>query len=196
MPFPLLLAIPAVAGGVATVGRPFLHRWLKQNHEKIEAWALKNAFDAIGLPDLTDEKLSRENFTKAINKKFLPSGALELSNIFDRAAVERDVSKYAFKKAAADLGISLEAETVDGMRDALGEWVRGQVREQVDAGGGELINGAKDVAQLVDQIQDLGYGPDGEPVPGAGLLMTKEAISNRERQARYRASHTKKWESR
>lgn len=203
MPFPLIIAgavaVSAGAGAAYSAARPFLHRYLVRNRPAIEAWALANALEAMGLPDLANENLSRDDFTAAINKNFLAGSNVELTNIFDAVAIKQDVQRAALKRAASELGIELRSATIEGMKDALGEWVRGQVRAQIDAGGGDLIDGAKDLSRVLVIIRSVQKGLDqnGNPTGGdPGLDMSKEGISNRARQAKYRASHKRHWEER
>ena len=191
MPLPLILA---GAGGIiaglhsaASATKPFLERYLRKHQAEIESWALANAFEAIGLPDLSANP-SREDITEAINQKFLAGTGFELSNIFDAHAIREDGLKFGLKTAAGELGIELESNTIKGMRDALRDWVRGEVVAQIEAQAGSVIDGAADHAGVLAMIQ---YHQSRPADPG--LLMTPEAISNRERQARYRASHSKMW---
>jgi hypothetical protein len=194
MPIPLLIAGAAsVVGGLysaASASRPFVERYLRRHQPEIEAWALKNAFEALGLPDL-DENPTRADITAAINAKFLAGSGFELSDIFDARAIREDALKMGLRRAAAEVGVPLEAETVQGARDALREWIRGEVVAQLTAEAGDLVDGAKDLPRVLAAIEEHNNRPD-----PPGLLMTPEAISNRERQARYRAGKTKHWEPR
>lgn len=197
MAVPLILAgATALAGGAYAVSRPFLHRFLQSRRPEIEKWAMAKALEAAGLPDLTSQTLTRESFTKVINENFLAGSDVELSNIFDAQAIKDDLQKAALKRAAKELGLELRNATIDGMKDAIGEWVRGQVKEQIDGGGGELIDGAKDLARVLVIIRSVQKEIDenGQPSGVKPLLMTPDAISNRERQAKYRASHKRHWE--
>lgn len=194
MPFPLVIAGAAgiVAGvtSAASASRPFVARFLKRHQADIEQWALSNAFEAMGLPDL-DKSPSREQFTEAINAQFLAGSDFQLSNAFDSKAVREDAMRYALKKAAQQLGVELGHATVNGMKEALKAWVQDQVKAQIEAGAGPLIDGAKDSPRIMAMIE---YAQSRPPAPG--LLMTPDAISNRLRQAKYRARHTKHWEAR
>lgn len=194
MAIPLILAgaggIVAGLHSAASASRPFVARFLKRNQADIEHWALKNAFEAMGLPDLS-ESPSRADFTDAINQKFLSGSPLQLSDVFDSRAIREDAMRYAMAKAAADLGIAVESPTVAGVRDALRGWVRSEVVAQLGAEAGDMIEGAADHPRIAGAIAAHNAAP-----PKPGLLMTPEAISNRERQARYRAGKTKHWEPR
>lgn len=194
MAIPLILAgaggIIAGLHSVASATRPFLERYLRKHQAEIEAWALANAFEAIGLPDLAQNP-TREDITAAINAKFLAGSGYELTNIFDAQAIKDDALKFGLRRAASEVGVNLETETVKGMREALQGWIRSEVVAQLQAGSGDLVDNAKDVARVVAAIQAHNERP-AQP----GLLMTPEAISNRERQARYRAGRTKHWEPR
>lgn len=194
MGIPLILAgasgIVAGLHSAASASRPFVARFLKRHQSDIEQWALANAFEALGLPDL-DKSPSREQFTEAINAHFLAGSEVKLSNAFDAKAIRDDALRLALKRAADAMGVTLESDSVAGMREALRAWVRQQVADQIEAGGGPLIDGAKDSPRIAAMIE---YAQSRPAAPG--LLMTPEAISNRERQARYRANHSKHWEAR
>ncbi len=199
MPLPLVLAgVAAIGSGVYAVSKPFLHRYLMTQRPAIEEWALKNALEAIGLPDLMDEKLTRESFTGAINNHFLSGSDIQLTNLFDAKATKKDIEAYTLKKAAKELGIELVHATVDGMKDALKDWICDQIKEQIGASSGDLIDGAKDLSRVLIIIKSVRKNLDanGQPVPPPPVADTPAAISNRERQAKYRASHTRHWENR
>lgn len=200
MALPLVIAGAAgVVAGVASAAsatKPFVVRLLKRHQSEIEEWALKEAFEAAGLPDLANGSPTREDLNAVINEKFLAGTGIELTNIFDRKAIRDDLEKIAYIKAAEALGVELKSKTREGMKEALREWVRGQVEAQISEGGGDLIEGARDVARVLAVIKayrEVIRENNGQAPERPGLLMTPEAISNRERQARYRAKHRKKW---
>lgn len=200
MPIPLVIAGAAVLAavpGAYSASKPFLHRYLQRNRPAIEKWAMANALEAAGFPDLMDESLSRDDFTRAINEKFLAGTDLQLTNIFDAQAIKDDALKMAMKKAAGELGIELRSATIDGMKEALGVWIRAQVQEQIDGGGGDLIDGAKDLSSVLAIIKSVQKGLDENgDKKEEELDMSPEGVSNRERQAKYRASHKRHWEER
>lgn len=191
MGLPLILA---GAGGIvsglysaASAARPFVERYLRKHQAEIEEWALANAFEAMGLPDL-DKSPSRADMTAAINERLLSGSQLQLSDIFDADAIQRDALNFALTKAASDLGLAVDTNSVHGVRDALRGWVRDRVRAEIAGSGDQMISDAKADPSIEERIQ---WVKDRPPAPG--LLMTPEAISNRERQARYRAKFGKMW---
>ena len=194
MGVPLILAGAGglVAGlhSAASAARPFLERYLKKHQAEIESWALQNAFEAIGLPDLT-ENPTREDITEAINQKFLDGSGFKLTNIFDAQAIRDDGLRFAMKTAADQLGVEIDSPTVRGMRKALKSWVRSEVVAQLQAGAGSIVDGAADHAGVLALIQYHQTKPD-----APGLLMTPDAIDNRRRQAKYRQTHSKMWVAR
>ena len=201
MPIPLVIAgaggIVAGIASAASASRPFVRRFLLRHRAEIEAWALQNAFEAIGLPELADGAPGRDDFTAAINAKFLAGTDFKLSNAFSRDAVKDDALAYGMRRAAQELGLTLEANTVNGARDALRGWVRDQVAAQIEAGAGDMIQNAPDAPRVLAMIQSYRkLGPDGQPAPEPGLDMTPEGISNRLRQAKFRARHKKFWVNR
>jgi hypothetical protein len=193
MPLPLILAGAAAVSAAGTYALPFLKRYLRKHGPEIEAWAMANALEKIGLPDLTSDTLSKEDFTAAINTRFLAGTDVHLSNIFDSQAIKDDVGKSALKRAATELGIELKNATIEGMKDALAQYVRKQLEEQIGAGAGELVDAAK---SLKSELKLIEYAKEAAQKYEAGLDQSPAAVANRARQAKYRSQHTKRWEAR
>lgn len=198
----LLDGVPIVGGLLKTE----LHHQLQRHRPEIEKWAMGKAFEAMGLPNLTGgEKLNREAFTKAINAGPLAGTGLQLTNIFDKRAIQLDFQKLALGMTMQALGVSSKSAGLEDLRDALREWVSGQVRAQLADGAtaDDLVKDAKDLMAVVDIISAVnkefrearkaGLPPPTGAPPKKPLKTDKVAVQNRERQARYRASHKKRW---
>lgn len=215
MPVPLVIAgvasLGAVGGaltasGARAWGAAYLKRQLSRHQKEIEQWALANVFERMGLPDLTDgQGVDRLAFTRAVNNQFLSGSGFEFSNLFDAQAVKNDSLKFALLQVAQQNGLALEHVSIDGMKDAIRMWILEMIQEEISAEEmGELIEDARDVWEIVElykrykkaEAEAGGDGSDrGDVGPGdkKPLLMTPEAINNRERQARYRANHKRVW---
>lgn len=194
---PILESIPVVGGLL----RLQLERQLNRHKPQIERWALGLVWEQMGLPDLTEgESITRESFTQALNRGPLAPLGIELTNVFDKAAVRRDFEQAALRMAAEEFGIRARTLTVEGVKEALRAYVAEKVAEQIEAGGGDLIDGARELAALVRIIKAVhGEIKDGGGAGGAAgqgprpLKMDPASIANRERQARYRQRHKHAW---
>lgn len=197
MAAPLVIAIGALAGAAAIMAkeaiRVELRHIMSRHRDQIERWALDHALEAAGLPGVDD--LTQEGITAAINESLSGAGVdVQLSNVFSATAVRADFERIALARVASAAGLSIESPTPQAVADGLREWVVQQIRDQVEAGGGDLIDGAPELSELRAIIDAaLAARERRESMP---VSMTPEAISNRERQARYRATHTRHWEER
>ena len=208
MPAPLVLAGVAAVGaifgalaseGVRTAGKAYLQRTLNTHRPEIEKWALSCVFERLGLPDLMDEgKLNQGAFTDAINSTFLAGGEFKFSNVFDRNAIRRDAMRFGVMQVGSEAGLQIEDVSEKGLTDALKGYMMKLVEEELTAQDvGELTQDAKDVYEIIKLYRSYKKAEsDGEAAERAGrrpLINTPEAAANRERQARYRANHRKRW---
>lgn len=207
MPIPLLAVGAAVvgsasavlvSGGTKSIAATYLKRQLMRNQGAIESWAIKVVCDSMGLPDLMDEKLDRQSFTNAINAKFLAGQAFQFTNIFDAQTIKNDAMRASLVTVAEQAGLTLEDKTPKGMANAIREWIMGVMADEIAMQEvGELTEDARDVWEILKLYHKYKTeeGEDGtatEPEPRP-VIDTPEAASNRERQAKYRANHTKIW---
>lgn len=209
MPVPLVIAgiagASAVTGAIASSGlqgwgKAYLKRTLSRHSKEIEQWALASVFEKMGLPDLVndDGRVDRRSFTAAVNASILSGQEFQLTDLFDSQAVKNDALKFGLLQVAQQAGLEVEHVSVQGLGDAVRAWVMDQVAEELTAEDvGELIQDAKDVYEIIQLYkrykkaeQDGGGDEDGGRKP---LINTPEAISNRERQARYRANNKRRW---
>lgn len=203
MPFPLvILGWSAVSAAAASLAAPavksLITHELRRHHKDIEQWAMQNALEAMGLPiDLETQDFTPQTFTAAINQGLLAGTGVEFTNIFDKYRVKEDLRRIALQRAALAFGVEVKTPTVEGIGEAIRGWLVEQMGSQLEAGSGDLIEAAADLAKVLAVIRAYQKRKQEQPVttPGGGkpLLMTPQAISNRERQARYRASHKKIW---
>lgn len=161
----------------------------------LEKAAITDAFAKLGLAIDPEQGLSAGAITAAINAGPLAGTGVELTNIFNRDAVKSDMQRIALAHAAQTFGLHLNSLKTEDVKEALRGYVSQLVRDEI-AGGGDLVDAAPDLVALVKLIDAArkNYREDEngnfERKP---LKMTPEAISNRERQAKYRAGHTRRW---
>lgn len=206
MPFPLAIAgvSAAIAGvyaalpsAVQNITKDEFMRLLAGDLGELEREAIKGALLKMGLELDPDTGINAQSITEAINAGPLAGSGVELSNIFDREAVKGDLQKVALAFAAQSFGLEVKSLSVESIKEALRGEVSRMVREQIGDGGGDLVDAAPDLVAIVRMIEaaqkHMQTGEDGTRQKPQ-VSMTREAISNRERQARYRATHTRHWE--
>ena len=188
----------ALPSSVQDIGKEEFMRLLAGDLGEFEREAIKGAFSKLGLEVDPETGINAESITRAINEGPLAGSGVELTNIFDRDAVKRDMQKIALAFGAQSMGMEVKSLSIDGIKEALRGEVQRRVYEQIQAGGGDLVDNAPDLVAIVKMIdasrRKMAEGEDGTPEKKP-LLMSKAAINNRERQARYRANHTRHWES-
>lgn len=165
----------------------FMHSYEKH----LARWAVGAVFERMGLEFDTEEGVTAETVTKAINAGPLAGSGVELSNLFDRRAVIEDLTRWGVGKACEAFGIG-EGGTVEELRAAVRLSLSDDIAAQLASESGELIEAAPDAARIVGIIAavppDSGWNTPRDFSP--------EGINNRERQARFRAVNRKHWEPR
>ncbi|WP_367846260.1 hypothetical protein [Rhodoferax sp. WC2427] len=212
MPVPVIAAAAAILAPIVAaivvanqtdVGRHIIDRVVESYGKDVEKWALQKAFETMGLALDPENGFNKEAITAAINAGPLANTGVQLTDIFNRDAVKKDLHKVALLTAVQKTGLDIKTLDVDGMKQALRDYVSARVIEQVGEGGGDLIDGALPLVKMVQKIREANKkaAESGAPVPPGyqpgrdkPYIWTKKAISNRERQARYRASHKRVWE--
>lgn len=160
-----------------------------------ESAAIKDAFQKMGLDIDPEDGINAQTITAAINSGPLGGSGVELTNIFDRDAIKRDLKRLALVHAAQSFGLQLTSLTTEAVTDAVKAYVAEIVREEI-AMGGDLVDAAPDLIAIVKMIDAArkGYKDEaGNTVDERPLLMSDAAINNRERQAKYRANHRRRW---
>ena len=206
MAAPLLLLAPALTAAVAAVAASIpdaVTRITKEEFVRLfagdvseaEDAAIKEAFSRLGLDIDPSNGINARTVTDAINAGPLDGTGVELSNIFDRDAIKRDLQKLALIQAAQSFGIELKSLETEAVKEAIRNYVAEIVREEI-AMGGDLLDAAPDLIAIVKMIDAArkGYKNEaGETLEKKPLLMSAAAVNNRERQAKYRANHKRRW---
>lgn len=192
-----VLILSAAGSAIATIGKErvfhVVERAVKQalDTDDLRDYAIQAAGERLGLK-LDPDNLTPDGITAAINNGPLAGSGLELENIFDRQAVKRDIGRVAVKYASDALGVRMP-QSEDDLRELLKEWVTDELVRQLEAGGGPWIDAVKDVREIVEVIAAYRAYKEGGMPP---VDMSHKAVKNRERQARYRATHRKVWVTR
>ena len=206
MPFPVLLLIPALTAvfaavvasipdSVTRITKEELARLIMGEVSDAEGAAIKEAFLKMGLDIDPEDGINAQTITAAINAGPLGGSGVELTNIFDREAVKRDLRRLALVHAAQNFGIELRSLETEAVKDAIRGYVADMVREEI-ANGGDLVDAAPDLVAIVKMIDAArkGYMDEaGNKVDEKPLLMSDAAVNNRERQAKYRGTHRRRW---
>ena len=160
-------------------------------HEKIEKSvgkaAAKGVLDRLGIPLDLDGPVTHETITAAICEGPL-GGEIQLTNIFDKAATKADMKRIAIEKASQAFGYDGEGG-VDAVREKLVSEILTQIKDEIEAGGGEFVAAAQDLAETARIV----LKPKPKDDWNAPRDFSKEGIANREYQAKYRAGHKKYW---
>ncbi|AMP14888.1 hypothetical protein CPter291_2631 [Collimonas pratensis] len=142
-----------------------------------------------------DYEFSEESITVALNTVL----NTKFTNVFNRDDLRRDIEKIGMDQLNIELGAPQGKPIITSLndQDLIRERVHGFIGEQVkialaggastlidDAGRQRIIAAALDFEARYDKLK---------PQPKPPLLMTKKAIDDRARQARYRARHKRVW---
>lgn len=201
MPIPLaVLVVPAIGAFAGTVAPSVVQAVLEHFRTPLEKWGLEFAFKNMGFTIDSSNGFSREAITQAINAGPLAGTGVVLTNLFDRDAVRADLKRIALERAVQETGLTVKTLDVEGVKRALKEYIQSRVDQQLAAGGGDLIDAAKPLALLARDIQaanaPTNTPPGGNPGREQPVDFSEKGVKNRERQARYRANHTRHWELR
>ena len=97
--------------------------------DEYENEAMKAAFATMGLDIEPSEGLTPQAITQAINAGPLAGTGIELTNLFDRDAVKRDLEKIAIAQAASAFGVEIKSLRPEGIKEAVkGEGLSPRVR--------------------------------------------------------------------
>lgn len=189
----------AVPESVQRIAKEEMARMALGEVDEYENEAMKAAFATIGLDIEPSEGLTPQAITAAINAGPLAGTGIELSNLFDRDAVKRDLEKLALRYAAQAFGIELTSLRPEAIKEAVKGELRKKMLTQLSEGAGEWLELAPDlvhIARSLDEARRTGrMDAVGNFVPPE-LAMDDYHVKLRERQARYRANHTRHWEER
>lgn len=187
MPAPILIA---VGGGLYVLGQSVYSAFSPEINRAIGKAAAQYVIrDKLGIDIDLDGTVTKETISQAVCRDIL-GGELQFSNLFDRSAVKADVKRIAVEQATKSLGFEGGA-SIDSIREQLQSKLLDEIRAEIEAENGAFIEAAKGLAKtqaLIDKPVNLDYN---KPVD-----FSKKGIANRERQAAYRASHTRHWEPR
>jgi hypothetical protein len=184
MPLPIILAgaVSAlsaliVADNLVTGGRV---------SDEIGKRAAQAVLDARGIPLDLDGEVSEETITEAINAAVMPD-EIVFRNLFDKATIEADVKRIALDYAAEAFGFEGGLSPA-GIKQKIMSEIVSEVLADIGAGSGDYLEAT---AGLVE-IENLLTRP--EPKDWKKIRnFTEKGEKNRERQARYRESHSRKW---
>lgn len=163
--------------------------WFDKNAQGLQDKAIRAALEKMGLP-IEDGPINEQTITDAINAGPLGALGLDLHSLFNADALKASLKRIAIAKFAERMGFP-EVTSIPALKAAVLEMMAGEIAEQVASEAGPLFEGAPNVAQIMSAIK--AKKPDGWNDP---TDFSPKGISNRERQATYRASHRRHWEDR
>ena len=160
-----------------------------------ESAAIKDAFQKMGLDIDPENGINERTLTDAINNGPLAGTGVELTNIFDREAIKRDLTRLALVQAAQGAGLKLTSTKTEAVTEAVKTYIAEIVREEIKYGG-DIVDAAPDlvaIVKMIDAARKDYRNEAGDVIESKPLLMSEAAIDNRRRQAKYRANHKRRW---
>ena len=196
-------ALAAVMGVVAASIPDSITRITKEEFARLflgevseaESAAIKDAFQKMGLDIDPENGINERTLTDAINNGPLAGTGVELTNIFDREAIKRDLTRLALVQAAQGAGLKLTSTTTEAVTEAVKTYIAEIVREEIKYGG-DIVDAAPDlvaIVKMIDAARKDYRNEAGDVIESKPLLMSEAAIDNRRRQAKYRANHKRRW---
>lgn len=189
----------AMPDSVQRIAKEEMARMAMGEVDEYEEAAMKAAFASIGLEIEPSEGLTPQAITAAINAGPLAGSGVELTNLFDRDAVKRDLEQIAVGYAAQAFGIEITSLRPESIKEAVKGELRKKMLAQLSEGEGEWLALAPDlvdIARRLDEARRVGrMDAAGNFVPPE-LAMDDYHVKLRERQATYRAGHSRRWEER
>lgn len=164
--------------------------WMGKYEGPMARWAVGAVFEELGLELQPDEGLNEATIRRAINEGPLAGSGVVFTNIFDRQAVIDDLMLAGMKKVGEAFGVDVSG--VSDLRGAVRQSLAGEIAEQLAAESGSLFEGAPDSA-FIARVLAAGPVVEGWNAP---TDLSAAGQSNRERQARFRASKTRHWVAR
>lgn len=148
-----------------------------------------------------DFSFDEQEVTAAINQKcgIKDKLGIEFTNIFNREAIKEDLNKLGLARINEILGASADNPVIESFNPAslranLRGYMGNQAMQAVSTGSSFLIDGAG-AQRIVTAAMTFERNYENyKPEQKRDLIMTQAAISNRERQARYRENHARHWE--
>lgn len=149
--------------------------------------AAQSALNARGIPLDLDGPVNHQTITAAINAGVLGDSGLSFTNFFDKDAVKSDLARMAIEKAGEAYGF-VGGLGLESILEKILESVLEEVLKQIVDGVGDYIDAAKDLPAAKKAIDRPKYENWNTPVD-----LSAAGVSNRSRQAKYRANHAKQW---
>lgn len=152
--------------------------------KEIGAVAAQQALNAMGINLNISDGTTKKDISEAIDRDLL--GSIGFTNIFDADAVRADARRVALNSASDAFGYE-RGLSVDGLKRAIVSELAAEIRGQINAKSGEYFEAAPDSGLATSIINR--EKKDSREIKN----FSRSGEKNRERQARYRASHKRVW---
>lgn len=149
--------------------------------------AISWAASQTGINIDLSQPLNAYTLTEAINTGVLAGTGLRFTNLLDGDSIKRDMRRIALEQVGESIGLKgtgTPKDLVAGMRS----YAIGEIIGDID---GLARLGISPNKQMLDIVARFGTPQSNDPVD-----FSEEGISNRQRQAEYAASHSRKWVNR
>ena len=172
------------AVGVRTDKDEYLHKYTDRGRKIFERWCIAAAFESLGIDLDENEPINAQTLTAAINAML--NGEIEFTNIFDSAAIKRDVMREAIDRINEASGLHLRSLSAGALKRAAKRLLNERLKEQISAVAGSMLDALPDSQKVLDDVASFENG---------GLVPSEspDAENNRARQATYRATHSRSW---
>lgn len=151
---------------------------------------VQNAVDGLGIDIDVNNGLTDENITHAINKTFLADADFKLDSVFDREKMKAGLMREGIRRIAQILEIPDGEASILGVKVKLQDLITAEAILAIREEAGEIFEAAKERKKLRELIERNKGDRSQFTKPRD---MSPEGVKNRERQARYRATHKRKW---
>lgn len=168
----------------------FVRKELENGRAAFQDLAIIAAFQVLGIEFDVKDKVNAYTVTQAINKTLLSGTDLQLTNVFDVDVSKGQIERYALEKINEGLGGELRFSSLKKpvLKREIKRYANYLVQKELAEGGGAIAEALGDSDDILKMIERYETERDKPPSD------LPEAEGNRERQATYRATHSRHWE--
>lgn len=180
-------AIDPKAELTATKALNALDAYVWNSIDDLEEWGLKWASSSIGLNLDLSKPLTGYTLTDAINSGVLDGTGLHFTNLLDGDSIKRDMRRIALEQVGGTMGLK-NTGTVKDLVAGMRGYAVDKILQDKSALAALGIPANPAMLAIIARY--------GEPSPNEPTDFTPAGESNRDRQAKYRASHSRHWVAR
>jgi hypothetical protein len=181
------IALESVKDAAKAEAKKLVKQFLREHREELIAAVLSNL---LGVQ--VDGEPTELSITEAVNGKLGTS----FSNLFSADLLREDLLRMAIERIQTALPMVDSLNDEHNVRYAVRAAVFDEIKSVMDGSGTQLL--PSEAAEIIkaaaaNLIDVYDWARPQRPEDKPALLMDDKSVKNRERQARYRASHTRVW---